>query len=778
MHCVKKIFRGGMFFLLISFFLFANQSLAGQLEMMPPHPQLIEQLKNTGGLQDLINIQQQMTVRGFETPAKRPEKSLFNIQGASNSPVDSTASALVLCVQFTDTAPQHSTAEFQKLLFGSSFGTMKDYFAKNSRGLFDLNGKVAGGDMAGSNQGTAFIKLPNPKSYYVGYQYATGSYPQNSQGIVVDAVNALKAANFDFTPYAANGAIPYLFVIVTGNGAEFTGRTRDIWSHSASLGSHQVVVKVDGGTATVDCYSIEPELKGDGNELNTIGVFCHEFGHILGLPDLYDTQNYRDSEGDGDWTVMAAGSWNGPHSDGSAPAEFDAFSKTYLGWINPDSFSGSGVRLSMPPVEGAGGQVYRITPAGSQTEYFLFENKQQTGYDLYLDGHGLLVWHIDGSMANPDSIYWRANEVNNISNGHYGVALVQADGRNDLEHGANRGDASDPFPGAGNVTSFTDNTTPGSKLYNGTQSNISLMNISEAGQNVNLVVTTTGHVAAVSLSADKTDPQPAGTAVTLTANAAVSNPVYQFWVKDPRDDSWTSSGEFGGGSYTLTRRVPGVYTVVVFAKSSDAPGSVPVQSAPFTFTFTKSGSVSGLLVSGPNGGQTTGGDATFTAAATDDGGTPCYEFWLHDAAGWRVVKNWSADNSFTLGNIQAGSYVIAATALDRADLEAGKWDMVYTKSFVLNAGSSVDLTAPAGVVSGGAVNLSAQAAGLTGAEYQFWYQAPDGGWRNSGDYTGNNTYSFIADTPGAYRVVVYAKDHYAPSTGQFAVLSVATVLSR
>jgi len=273
------------------------------------------------------------------------------------------------------------------------------------------------------------------------------------------------------------------------------------------------------------------------------------------------------------------------------------------------------------------------------------------------------------------------------------------------------------------------------------------------------------------------DNLPTGTDVTLTAiSTDINNPVYEYWVKIPRDGSWVSLSCSDDPVCTFTQEVPGTYTIYAYCKEADAPSGAPYISAgPVTVTFTKDKAVCDLTVDGPNGNQTPGGSATFTASATDHGGTPLYQFWVHDNSGWRVAQNYSTDNTFTMDNLKCGSYTIAAYALDRNDVKAGKWDFAYVKAFVINVDSSVSLEAPASVSPGGTVNLTARANCLTGAEYQFWYQPPGGAWHASGDYTSYNGYSFTADTAGTYKVIVYAKDHYAPATDQFAVWDIKTI---
>ena len=141
--------------------------------------------------------------------------------------------------------------------------------------------------------------------------------------------------------------------------------------------------------------------------------------------------------------------------------------------------------------------VYKLLSGSpSSGEYFLVENRQKTGFDAGLPGSGLLIWHIDGNTIASKSL---TNEVNDsecypplsCSTDHYGVALVQADGQWSLEQNINMGDAGDPYSGSNNA-SFSDNSYPNSKLYNGNESNVSITNISTTGSTMTATMSVTG----------------------------------------------------------------------------------------------------------------------------------------------------------------------------------------------------------------------------------------------------------------------------------------------
>ncbi len=202
-------------------------------------------------------------------------------------------------------------------------------------------------------------------------------------------------------------------------GAEVTGNINQIWSHKWT---------VEGGPVTVGSVQVYGYLTVP--ETPHIGVCCHELGHLLfGFPDLYDTTNV--SEGIGNWCLMSGGSWGGK----GTPVHPCTWCKINQGWASVQVVGTDGL-IQISDVKSSF-MVFRLwTDGAAGNEYFLLENRQQTGFDVSLPGPGLLLWHIDDAV--PD----------NTNLAHYKVALLQADGKRDLELAVNRGDnGEDPYPG-------------------------------------------------------------------------------------------------------------------------------------------------------------------------------------------------------------------------------------------------------------------------------------------------------------------------------------------
>jgi immune inhibitor A len=421
---------------------------------VPPTDEVIQKLKDDGlfdqYVQSMIEARAQGVNAGIADDGKG--RSQFALSPGA------TFRVLVLLVDFPDKSytggwVAGSTADFDSLLFSDGInptGSMKEFYIESSYGNFILEGDVAGWYTASQNA-----------SYYTNFcdgSRGMGAYPNNARRLVEEAV-ALADPDVDFSLYDndGNNYVDGIFVVHAGTGYEETGDNCEIHSHQWSISADYR----DGVYVTT--YSIEPEESAGNQELNAIGVFCHEFGHVLGLPDLYDTD--YSSRGIGEWGMMASGSYNG---NSKRPAQFSAWSKMALGWLSPINVTSNQIGVEFPAVEW-NPVVYRLWKNGQGgSQYFLIENRQKTGFDEYLPGSGLLIWHIDENVGG------------NSNDWHPRVFLEQADGRFDLQNNGNGGDPGDAFPDAGYHPHFHDKTTPDSRAYNTTSSQVAAWNISSS----------------------------------------------------------------------------------------------------------------------------------------------------------------------------------------------------------------------------------------------------------------------------------------------------------
>lgn len=478
-------------------------------------------------------------------------------------PIASEQKVIALYLRFpaNDTAPgadsyeQIPVSQFNDLLFGteynpysmnqfSKYATYNGVAAPTNRTLHNFYNEASYGKVNVTGE-VVEVQMPHPYSYYkIGQPYYSvqNDYGDYTMGpFVQDAVKAADA-RVDFSQFAVNGEVPNVFLIHPGTGAEWNLDPSIIWSHKweaswaayynewartgiqpdeyqwqKEIDSHKITV--DG--VKVDSYAIEPEVGGDitGYYYGTkqgpfpaqVGVYAHEFGHVLGLPDLYD-YGY-DSEGVGAYTIMAGGSWtrfpNAAPYSGNSPVHFDAWSKYFLGFTQPKELSGQGT-YTLRSAATTPDSMKLVVPGSNGSEYFLIENRQQTpgtfdlGLSRYGSGvHGLAVYHVDENVLARN--FWRPNEAQNWfqsrkqgvfvnpDNGetHYAVSVVQADNAWDLERNNNRGDSGDLYKKGALTPTSTPNT--GSYYFssagNGTQTNYTGIYIKNITENADGTVT-------------------------------------------------------------------------------------------------------------------------------------------------------------------------------------------------------------------------------------------------------------------------------------------------
>jgi len=448
---------------------------SGAVAQMPPHPQLLEQIrKGVVPMPSVLEDLGSLSARGIDAPwaAPRADNRLQSIapggfarQFGPGLPPSGNFKALAILVTFSDKASQVDPAFFDTLLFVQRAGSMRDYYKVVSYNTLDII-------TVHMPSSLGWYVAPNSYASYVNNNYGMGGYPKNSQRLVEDLVAAADSS-VDFSQYDndGDGYVDALFIIHAGGGAEFTGSATDIWSHAWVT---QNVPQVDG--VSVFHYSIEPEYWQSPGDM-TIGVYAHELGHAaFGLPDLYD-RDYS-SEGLGRWSLMAGGSWNGPAPGGSFPAFPDAWSHMQMGFLTPTVVTTSVHGQSCQAVESTP-QAFALWRDGAiGSEYFLVENRQRIGYDSFLPGDGLLVYHVDESIGGQNDNEWYPGQ---LFGGHYLVALEQADGNYQLERNLNGGDNGDPFPGGTGNHAFRIGSRPGSMDYDFQHSGVSVLNISASG---------------------------------------------------------------------------------------------------------------------------------------------------------------------------------------------------------------------------------------------------------------------------------------------------------
>lgn len=327
-------------------------------------------------------------------------------------------------------------------------GSVRDYFYDNSNGQFDPPFDVVG------------PVLINKSQTYVGQT-------SNARTMFRDVLTSI-SDSIDFSKYDTNGdnVVDMVFFIVAGGGSNFDG-SRKLWPHASTLPDMNINGMTFGRYAcTVELNGLERDSILDG-----VGTTCHEFSHVLGLPDMYDV-NYStngQSVHPASWDVMASGSYL---NTSRTPAGYNSFERYAVGWLKPQVVA-ENKTYTLKPMQTANEACRINSTVEGLKEYFLVENRQQSKWDAYLPGHGMLVWRVDST----DASVWQGNKVNAVSTHNYFelIRACQKDSANlavDWE--------GDPFPGANDVTSLGNTSTkPSLMTFAGEQSSATLDNIAE-----------------------------------------------------------------------------------------------------------------------------------------------------------------------------------------------------------------------------------------------------------------------------------------------------------
>ena len=427
--------------------------------------------------------------RSIAKPALAPQAGTSRTRSSSTKSIPNPPSGsrpyIAIVVGFSNRAIDTSESQWVNYYFGSS-NSVAAYYSEVSGGQFTI---VPGQESYGaSNNGVVFVSVP-------------GSHPNtsNSSNTAIDdrIVEAIQAANnsINFAAYDtdSNGFVSTeelgLSFVFAGYSGSAGGPSPSIWPHASVLGGNGLTV--DG--VRVSAYWGEGDPRtgnifvgaehNTGSALATVGTACHEYGHVLGLPDLYDTSDA--SEGIGEIGLMGGGSWTGSPS-GTSPVHFCAWSRIELGWTTPVSASlGNSYNLQDAATASANLKALRIDVGGTAGEYFLVENRQGTGFDSGLPGsgsssRGILIWHIDESNASNSSA------VNNYPN--FTVDVEEVGSTQNLElspshPNSDRGESSDFFR-ANNGAVFSNSSSPNSKRNDGTSSGIIIEVLSNSGSSM------------------------------------------------------------------------------------------------------------------------------------------------------------------------------------------------------------------------------------------------------------------------------------------------------
>jgi immune inhibitor A len=393
--------------------------------------------------------------------------------------------AVVILVNFADTTFYLSNPKtvFDEFLNGeaynghieyTNYGSVRQYFKDMSFGNFTPQFDIYGPYTLSKNM-----------AYYGANQGKTEDV--NFESIISDACT-LADTDVNFANYDADGDgyVDLVYIIYAGYGESNGGSSNTIWPKSGAY---------DSGTydgKKVSRYGLNNELnmypafytkKNINPKINGIGLFCHEFSHTLGMPDIYptDTLAYVNNQEMEYWDLMDGGEYV---NRGYCPAPYTAWERETLGWYKLDTLSVSKKNIVISPVSD-GGKAYRFLNDQNNNEYMILEDIQNTGWSYNLPGHGLLVYHVKWPRTTV-SMY---DHPNNVA-GKPGMAIVPADGQLLSSYLTTslsqylKAQGGDVFPGTSNITALNDTMNlPNFVWYNSDSTtrkvNLALNNITE-----------------------------------------------------------------------------------------------------------------------------------------------------------------------------------------------------------------------------------------------------------------------------------------------------------
>ena len=369
----------------------------------------------------LRTVSKPESIQLIRSTSRKSASSVYSkVKGIQKAyPLNGSPKALVILVNFSDKSFVTATPQvaYTNLLNQAGYsanagtGSAKDYFMASSYGKFAPTFDVVGP-----------YTLPNNMAYY-GTNDATYDQDVKPDYLIADACTAANNAGLDFTQYDTDndGILDNVFVYYAGYNEAEGGAATTIWPHRWSLTDAGYTGNKTFDGKTVNDYACTSELSGAaGSNMCGIGTFCHEFGHVLGLPDYYHTENSNNNTLN-EWSIMDYGGYS---NDGKTPPLYSVYDRFYLGWLTPQEVNAPTDLTLLPLYQGVtqpantNQQAYLLSAtahnlngaAPSPAEFFMVEYRKKTGWDSYLPGEGMLIWHIDYLKSE-----WDANTPNNYT---------------------------------------------------------------------------------------------------------------------------------------------------------------------------------------------------------------------------------------------------------------------------------------------------------------------------------------------------------------------------
>lgn len=367
---------------------------------------------------------------------------------------------LVVLVDFKNKkfADGHDLEYYKNVINGKDFtdeeegyvGSVRDYFLAQSNGQFELDFDVVG---------------PVTMSKNYGYYGNDGAYQKDEKvyEMIKEASDAIQdQVNLKDYDWDGDGEADQVFFLYAGLGQASGGTASTIWPHESELRYWPCGV-LSYSTGKINTYAcaneLQPETQGSSRYISAgIGTICHEFSHCLGFADMYDTSG-GGGYGMSVFDVMDQGSYNG---NGFVPCNYTAFERIYAGWVEAIELDVPATVKEMKSVSDYG-RPFIMYNYKNTNEYFLMENRQNTGWDKGLYGsNGLLITHVNYVPSR-----WVNNSVNSSKEKIQCCTVVNADGSREISNTLSLQGDLYPYEEKGVTMNdeFTDESEPAAKLY-------------------------------------------------------------------------------------------------------------------------------------------------------------------------------------------------------------------------------------------------------------------------------------------------------------------------
>ena len=326
----------------------------------------------------------------------------------------------VILVSYPDKAFSQSNKDMtewamgEKYTYNGATGSIHRYFMDQSWGQYDMQIDVYGP-----------VTVSKNASYYGSNDSWSGNDKHPDELVKEACQLADSECGADFSQYDSNndGNVDWVVILYAGKGEADGGSKETIWPHQYDLSYTGMSFKLDG--KWVDHYCCLNEIDGSSGKRCGIGTFCHEFSHVMGLPDFYATTEGSTHRTLGSWDIMDYGPYN---NDGNTPPSYSAYERWFMGWIEPTLLN-TAATVTLANLNHEGGRACYITENGSAisnilrpspSTFYMLENRQKSGWDQYIKGSGLMITKVQWSQYK-----WEYNEVNNDAYS-MGVDIIEA----------------------------------------------------------------------------------------------------------------------------------------------------------------------------------------------------------------------------------------------------------------------------------------------------------------------------------------------------------------